>query len=230
MEAESRVLQMRAFGPLACFTRPEFKVERMSYEVMTPSAARGLLEAVLWKPAMRWRIHRVQVLSEIRFTSFKRNEVNGLGGGRPRLTAAQVEGTEPMPVYFADEDRAQRSTMALRDVDYVVEASFVLTTRAGADDNVAKFTEMFERRLEKGQWFHPPYFGCREFAAAVEPAPKGFRAIPLTKPLGFMLHDLEFDGTGRGTPRFFAATLRQGVLDVPPFERAERAPGGGQGA
>ena len=224
MAGESHVLKVRAFGPLACFTRPEFKVERMSYEVITPSAARGLLEAVLWKPAIRWRVHRIHVLKEIRFTSFKRNEVNG---GRPSLTPGQVAGREPMPEFYADEDRAQRSTLALQDVDYVIEASFVLTARAGEGDNVAKFTEMFERRLEKGQWFHAPYFGCREFSAAVEPAPAEFKALSLTKPLGLMLHDLEFDDAGRGRPRFFAATLRNGVVAVPPFERSERAPESG---
>lgn len=219
MRTESGVLRLRAFGPLACFTRPEFKVERMSYEVMTPSAARGLLEAVLWKPAIRWRIHRIHVLREIRFTSFKRNEVNG---GRASPTAAQIAGREAMPSYFADEDRAQRSTLALSNVDYVVEATFAMTPRAGEGDNVAKFTEMFERRLEKGQWFHPPYFGCREFSAAVEPAPSSFEAIRSTKPLGLMLHDVSFDPSGKGTPHFFPAVLRDGVLDVPPFEpRAE---------
>ncbi len=214
MERESRVLRLRAFGPLACFTRPEFKVERMSYEVMTPSAARGLLEAVLWKPAIRWQIHRIHVLREIQFTSFKRNEVNG---GRANPTAAQIEGREPMPAFFADEDRAQRSTLALSNVDYVIEATFAMTPRAGEGDNVAKFTEMFERRLEKGQWFHPPYFGCREFSAAVEPRPAIFNAIRCTKPLGLMLHDIQFDSGGRGTPHFFPAVLRDGVLDVPPF-------------
>jgi CRISPR-associated protein Cas5d len=212
MPGESRTLTLRAFGPLACFTRPEFKVERMSYEVITPSAARGLLEAVLWKPAIRWRIHRIHVLKEIRFTSFKRNEVNG---GRFSPNAAQIAGTQDMPDYFSDEDRAQRSTMALQDVDYVIEASFRLTARAGDGDNVAKFTEMFERRLEKGQWFHAPYFGCREFSAAVEPPSSDFRALPVTKPLGLMLHDLDFDAAGRGSPRFFPAVMRDGVVEVP---------------
>lgn len=220
MGTESGVLRLRAFGPLACFTRPEFKVERMSYEVMTPSAARGLLEAVLWKPAIRWHIHRVHVLRDIQFTSFKRNEVNG---GRANPTAAQIAGREPMLAFFADEDRAQRSTLALSNVDYVIEATFTMTQRAGEGDNVAKFREMFERRLDKGQWFHPPYFGCREFSAAVEPAPATFQAIRCTKPLGLMLHDLEFDGSGKGTPHFFPAVLRDGVLDVPPFAAAQGA-------
>ncbi len=225
MLRESRSLTLRAFGPLACFTRPEFKVERMSYEVITPSAARGLLEAILWKPAIRWHIRRIHVLKEIRFTSFKRNEVNG---GRFTPSAAQVAGAQAMPDYFSDEDRAQRSTMALQDVDYVIEASLRLTGRAGEGDNLAKFTEMFERRLEKGQWFHPPYFGCREFSAAVEPAPASFKALSVTKPLGLMLHDLDFDPAGRGSPRFFPAVLREGIVEVPEWAPATAAePSGG---
>jgi CRISPR-associated protein Cas5d len=218
---EPKRFSVRAFGPLACFTRPEFKVERVSYEVMTPSAARGVLEAVLWKPAIRWKIHRIAVLKEIRFTSFKRNEVNG---GRARPTEAEIAGRARMDDYFADEDRAQRTTLALSEVDYVIDASFALTDRAGPDEHVRKFEEMFERRLAKGQHHHAPYLGCREFAAAVEPADPTRTPIKLTKPLGFMLHDLEFDERGRGKPRFFAAMLRDGVVEVPPFERAEPAP------
>lgn len=215
MATESRVLKMRAFGPLACFTRPEFKVERMSYEVITPSAARGLLEAVFWKPAIRWQVRRIHVLRDIRFTSFKRNEVNG---GRANPSSGQIEGTEAVEPFFADDARAQRSTLALADVDYVIEATIRMTDRAGEGDNLAKFTEMFERRLEKGQWFHSPYFGCREFEASVEPAPARFKAIGATKPLGLMLHDIHFEKGGKATPHFFPAVLRDGVVEVPPFE------------
>jgi CRISPR-associated protein Cas5d len=221
MKGESQRFRVRAFGPLACFTRPEMKVERVSYEVITPSAARGLLEAVLWKPAIRWRIHRVEVHQEIRFTSVKRNEVNG---GKASPGAAQLAGTARMLPYFADEDRAQRSTLALANVDYIIEASFRMTDRAGPADNVKKFEEMFARRIERGQVHHQPYFGCREFVAYVEDAPTGARPIALTKPLGFMLHDLEFDENGRGKPRFFSAMLRDGVVEVPPFESAEHTP------
>src|SRR5438105_3111062 len=117
---------------MACFTRPEFKVERMSYEVITPSAARGIFEAICWKPAIRWRIERIHILNPIRFASVKRNEVNG---GRAAPTAAQMRGEEPMPLYLADEDRAQRSTLGLVDVDYIIDARFTLTEKAGSDDN-----------------------------------------------------------------------------------------------
>src|SRR5207249_7391890 len=118
----SRSFQVRARGPMACFTRPEMKVERVSYEVMTPSAARGLLEAILWKPAIRWRVHEIAVLAPIRWTSFRRNEVNSRASTRTTT-------------YFADADRAQRNTVALRDVDYVIRASFELTERASEADN-----------------------------------------------------------------------------------------------
>lgn len=173
MARESRVLRLRAFGPLACFTRPEFKVERMSYEVMTPSAARGLLEAVLWKPAIRWRIHRIHVLREIQFTSFKRNEVNG---GRANPTASQIAGRDPMPAFFADEDRAQRSTLALANVDYIIDATFAMTPRAGEGDNIAKFTEMFERRLEKGSG------STRRTSVAASSRRPSSRRRPLSRP------------------------------------------------
>ncbi|MCA9771059.1 MAG: type I-C CRISPR-associated protein Cas5 [Myxococcales bacterium] len=207
----SPTLRLRARGPLACFTRPELKVERVSYPVMTPSAARGLVEAVLWKPAIRWRIERIGVLAPIRFTSFRRNEVNRKAAVPAR---AVIEGGGPAPVYFADEDRAQRNTVALRDVDYVVEARFEMTERAGSDDNVNKFVEMFTRRVARGQRFHQPYFGCREFVADVLNADGAPDPVADSRELGIMLWDIEF-GPKRNTPRFFRARLVDGVLEVP---------------
>jgi CRISPR-associated protein Cas5d len=193
---------------MACFTRPELKVERVSYEIMTPSAARGVLEAILWKPAIRWRVEKIHVLAPIRFAQIKRNEVNS------RLSERGDHAS-----YCADEDRAQRNTVYLRDVDYVVEAAFDLTNKAGPEDNLTKFVEMFTRRLEKGQHFHQPYLGCREFAATVESAPA---VLPPTddtlglRPLGLILHDLDFENGNR--PRFFEARIVNGVMCVPPFE------------
>jgi CRISPR-associated protein Cas5d len=205
--------RVRVFGRLACFTRPEMKVERVSYEVMTPSAARGILEAILWKPAIRWIVRAIEVHAPIVFTSFKRNEVNT----RARTpSAGHVAGKDLFEPYFADEDRAQRNTLALRDVDYVVRAIFVMTERAGFDDNLTKFVEMFRRRLEKGQCHYMPYLGCREFTASFEPAPPDRAPPALSKPLGWMLHDLDFGPPVR--PRFFAAKIDNGVLHVPPFE------------
>lgn len=207
----SPLLQIQARGPLACFTRPELKVERVSYAVMTPSAARGLLEAVLWKPAIAWQIRRILVYSEIEFTSFRRNEVNS----RMVTPARSVcEGGGAVSPYFADEDRAQRNTVALRDVHYGIEAQFSLTPKAGPSDNVSKFVDMFRRRIEKGQHFHQPYFGCREFVAEILPDPEPRQPIPDSRDLGLMLWDIAFDARGN-RPIFFPARLEQGVLVVP---------------
>ena len=182
----SPTLRLRARGPLACFTRPELKVERVSYPVITPSAARGILEAVLWKPAIAWHVERIQVLKEIKFTAFRRNEVNHKAS-TPAM--ATIKNGGEAPVYFADDDknRAQRNTVALSDVDYLIEAHFTMTRGAGSDDNMNKFVDMFTRRVEKGQHFHQPYFGCREFVAEVLPSDSPPAAIHESPDLGLML-------------------------------------------
>lgn len=208
----SPTLSVRVCGPLAIFTRPELKTERVSYPVMTPSAARGLVEAILWKPAIRWQIERIKVLNPIHFTAFRRNELNK----KMSAPAAKIiaNGGELSP-YFAEDDRAQRNTIALRDVDYVIETFFTLTNRAGPEDNVNKFVEMFKRRVDKGQHFHQPYFGCRECIADVMPVDDDTPPpVSDTQDLGIMLWDIEF-ASKRNTPRFFVAKLRQGVLEVP---------------
>lgn len=207
----SPTLRLRARGPLACFTRPELKVERVSYPVITPSAARGLIEAVLWKPAILWCVERIHVLRDIHFTSFRRNEVNSKA---IPPSAKTVKDGGPVPLYFADEDRAQRNTVALRDVDYVVEAHFTLTDKTGPDDNMTKFVEMFQRRVEKGQHFHQPYFGCREFVAEVLTAEDAPSPISENRDLGLMLWDIIY-GPDQNRPVFFEADLKNGVLEVP---------------
>lgn len=220
MDPIPKLHRIRIRGDAACFTRPELKTERVSYEVMTPSAARGVLEAILWKPAIRWRIQRIHVLAPIRFGQIKRNEV-----------AKRLSEGSNHAAYFADEDRVQRNTLYLRDVDYVVEARFEMTDQAGPEDTPAKFAEMFERRLSKGQHFHQPYLGCREFPAHVEPAPAQWTTAPdLTgiKPLGLVLWDIEHSTKGTRLvdgqrvhvcdgcrPVFFEAKLEDGVLEVP---------------
>jgi CRISPR-associated protein Cas5d len=220
MKIRSSVLAIRARGPLALFTEPAFKVERVSYPIITPSAARGLLEAILWKPAMHWRIRRVRVLAPIRFTAFRRNEVNVKA---PMPSAAVIANGGEYRAIFADDDssRAQRNSIALRDVDYVIEADFALTERAGSDDSVAKFEAMFERRVEKGQHFHQPYLGCREFAADVGTADDAPRPIQESRDLGMLLWDIVHDDAG-SRPVFFPARLDDGVMDVP--EQPEGAP------
>jgi CRISPR-associated protein Cas5d len=219
MPERSPTFRVRVRGPLACFTRPEFKVERVSYEIITPSAARGIIDAIHWKPAIRWVVTRIHVSAPIVFISFRRNEVNSRVSVRNVLQAMQGA---PFPSYFADEDRAQRNTVALRDVDYVIEAHFVQGEKWHDNDSVPKHAAIFSRRLEKGQIFHQPYLGCREFAASVEPASDGLASrLPeeqKDKDLGWMLHDLDFGPPIR--PRFFRARLVDGVMDIPPFENA----------
>ena len=210
----SPTLRIRARGPLACFTRPELKVERMSYPVMTPSAARGLIEAILWKPAIAWHVDRIHILNPIRFTAFRRNEVNTKAAVPAQAT---VNSGGAAPIYCADTDRAQRNTVALCDVDYVIEAHFTLTDRAGEGDNINKFAEMFKRRVSKGQHFHQPCFGCREFIAEVMPADGAPSAITDTTDLGIMLWDIDY-GTTKDAPKrpiFFDARIENGVLHVP---------------
>lgn len=209
MAERSPSFKVRIRGPYACFTRPEMKTERVSYEIITPSAARGILEAILWKPAIRWHIERVHVLAPIRFEAVRRNEVKSKASARGEIDR-----------YFADEDRTQRNTLLLRDVDYVVEAHFAMTAKAGPDDNMTKFVDMFERRLRKGQHFHCPYLGCREFAAHVEPAPERWdvdSSLTDSRDLGMVLFDLDFDhdGSSRAMPRFFRAVLNGGCVEVP---------------
>lgn len=209
-KGRSPSLRLRAKGPLACFTEPAFKVERVSYPVMTPSAARGILEAVLWKPAIHWHVRCIRVLSPIRFVAFRRNEVNSKAPDPRR---------GPVRPFFADEDRAQRNTIALRDVDYVIEAEFAMTERAGRDESTAKFVEMFTRRVEKGQHFHQPYLGCREFAADIETADGAPPPIAETRDLGLMLWDIAFS-PGGNRPLLYEARMVNGVITVP--EQAEQ--------
>jgi len=212
IQKRSPTLSLRARGKLACFTRPELKVERVSYPVMTPSAARGILEAVCWKPAIAWHVERIKVLNEIRFTSFRRNEVNTKASAP---AAAVVRHGGEISHYFAEEDRAQRNTVALVDVDYVIEAHFTMTERAGPEDNVNKFIDMFSRRVENGQRFHQPYLGCREFPADILPARDAPQPIREDRELGLMLWDLDYAQGDKKRPIFFAAKLERGVLEVP---------------
>jgi len=210
-------LSLRVRGDVACFTRPELKAERVSYPVITPSAARGVLEAVLWKPAICWRVERIKVLAPISFTSFRRNELGAVAAPPSRSVVTRGGRHDD---FFVEDRRQQRNTVALREVDYVIEARFSLTERAGPDDNRAKFVDMFRRRVEGGQHFHQPYLGCREFAADVS-AVDGATPPPIseTRELGLMLWDIDYardqDGSPQNRAIFFAAQLVCGVLEVP---------------
>ncbi len=217
-------VRLKVWGEYACFTRPEMKVERVSYDVITPSAARGILEAIYWKPAIRWVIERIRVLNPIRFDTIRRNEV----AGKLPLTAvrkAMQDGKSPVET-FVDEDRQQRAALVLRDVAYIIEACFDFTGEE--DRNTAKHKEMFERRAQKGQCFHRPYLGCREFPAMFElldgPTPAPHESLNGPRDLGYMLHDIDF--ADHMTPRFFRPTMIDGVIEVPHTDCPNGGPGG----
>lgn len=220
MTISSSLFHVRIRGELACFTRAEFKTERVSYDIITPSAARGVLEALLWKPAIYWQVHRILILSPPQFIQIRRNEVTSRASVATLLRAAR--GGTPSD-YYADEDRAQRNTVALRDVDYAVEASFRMTSRRGPDDNVRKFEEMFERRLSRGQCHMQPYLGCREFPALVEPYDGTPPPWGEDGDWGQMLHDVRYSQRGN-VPVFFHARMVHGVVEVPEWEAHDDSP------
>jgi len=204
-------LAVRVWGDLACFTRPEMKVERVTYPVMTPSAARGVLEAIFWKPEFRWRVEEIWVLRPISYFSILRNEINTRQSERSASTWQREGGG-----YDAAGDRAQRHTLALREVAYLIKAQIVL--RSHADANPAKYRDQFRRRVADGRCFATPFLGCREFSASFGEPAGDERPINLSDTLGPMLLDLDYapGRSGRGTPRFFDAELAAGVLRVPP--------------
>lgn len=217
-------IRLHIWGDRACFTRPEMKVERVSYDVITPSAARGILEAIHWKPAIRWHIDRIHVLEPIRFESIRRNEVGGKLSPAS-VTKAMKAGSTAGLANYVDEDRQQRAATVLRKVGYVIAAHFELTEKAGPDDSVGKHLDIFNRRARKGQCFHAPCMGVREFPAHFAllddgaPLPPTSPALERDKDLGWMLHDIDFaDGM---TPRFFRAQMTDGVIAVPGWTHAE---------
>jgi len=219
-ETPGQTVHLRVWGDNACFTRPEMKVERVSYDVMTPSAARGVLEAILWKPAIRWIVTRIDVLNPIRWESVRRNEVSDVVPVSSVRTAMNKGGQ--LALYIEDK-RQQRAGLFLRDVDYLIQAHFELTAKAGPEDNLRKFAEMFRRRAEKGQCFNQPYLGCREFSAAftwIDATEDLPTPITETRDLGWMLHDIDYSGD-EPMPRFFRATLDNGSLYVPSLESEE---------
>ncbi|MEN2786506.1 type I-C CRISPR-associated protein Cas5c [Sphingomonas qilianensis] len=211
-------VRLHVWGDHACFTRPEMKVERVSYDVMTPAAARGILEAIHWKPAIHWEITRIHVLKPIRFQSIRRNEVSAKASASLAKSAMKAGTTAGLGIDIANA-RQQRASMLLIDVGYVIEARFVMTDRAGAEDTPAKHIAMFNRRARDGQCFHRPCLGTREFAADFrlieEGAPLPESALDLAernRDLGWMNYE---PGYAPGTPaRFFRALLEDGVLEV----------------
>lgn len=229
-------------GPFACFTRPEMKVERVSYDVITPSAARAIFDAILWKPAIIWRVRKIEVLAPIRWISVRRNEVG-------KVASPRSEGI------YIEMDRQQRAGLLLRDVSYRLHAQFEFIppekrgqvinlvsedlldpVEAGelqkpdikSDETEAKYAAMFERRAKKGQCFHQPYLGCREFAASVRLVENGAKsATPISesRDLGWMLFDLDYTNPSDPKPLFFRPKMEKGVITVPDRTNTEEVRG-----
>ncbi|PWB83579.1 MAG: type I-C CRISPR-associated protein Cas5 [Methylocystaceae bacterium] len=214
-------LKLHVWGERACFTRPEMKVERVSYDVMTPSAARGIVEAIHWKPAIRWIVDRIHVLKPIRFESIRRNEV-GSKIPESSVRSAMRSGKLGDLVTVVDEDRQQRAATVLRDVAYVIEAHFERTSKWGPDDSDAKHIDMVRRRARSGQCFQRPCLGAREFAADFEliegELPRVDAGLIGRRDLGFMLLDIDFSADAR--PVFFRAEMIDGVIETPRLEDA----------
>lgn len=205
-------VEVRVWGEYACFTRPEMKVERVSYDVPTPSAARGILESILWKPAIRWVVRQIEVLKPIQWANVRRNEVSAVGSFK-LAKQAMKSGEVPSGITI-EEKRQQRAALVLKDVEYVIRAEFEMTDCAGPEDNEGKFLDMFRRRVEKGQCYRRPYLGTREFAAHFGPVPDEYSPIESSTPLGWMFYDFDYDQSPPGD-QFFRATLNEGVVEVP---------------
>lgn len=208
-------VKAETWGPLAIFTRPEMKTERMSYDVMTPSAARGILESIYWKPELRYIIDRIYVCNPIRFTNIRRNEVSEK---IPRTDALAAMNGCKVPYMYAPSVIQQRASTVLRDVRYVIEAHFELTGKGGERDSEEKHYAILMRRLKNGQCFMQPYFGCREFPAkfrlfeseTVPTAPENMGE----KDLGFMLYDMDYSDRQNIKPMFFRAVMHDGCIDI----------------
>ena len=207
-------VKVKVWGEYALFSRPEMKVERCSYDVITPSAARGTLEAIYWHPGMKWVIDKIYVQKPVQFTSIRRNEVKSKISSNNVLS---VYNGADKPLYISTKsDIVQRASLLLRDVSYVIEAHFEMTEKAVESDNPGKFKDIIMRRLKRGECYHTPYFGCREFPAnfclcedeKIETAYSG------EKDLGFMLYDMDFSDLDNIQPMFFRALMKDGVINL----------------
>ena len=211
-------------GDFACFTRPEMKVERVSYDVMTPSAARAVFDSILWKPAIRLHVSKIEVLKPIRWVSIRRNEIAKVVSADNAKTAMK-KGSGNLGIYIEDEGvRQQRAGLFLRDVAYRIHAHFELLPNAGENNTPGKFLDMFEHRAEKGQCVNQPYLGCREFACdfrLIDTKQQAAAPIAETRDLGWMLHDMDYSNAANPQPRFLRAQLENGVLHIPAWVSEE---------
>ncbi len=211
------MIRVEVKGDFACFSRPEFKAERVSYDIITPSAARGVLESVFWHPGMKYYIDKIYLLSKISFANIKRNEVAS------KASASNIQkvmnGNNSLLYLATSLDIQQRATMLLKNVHYIIEAHFDMTDKANETDNPGKFQEMIKRRLRKGQNYYQSYLGCREFPAQVSLFEGDISLLKLAyseeeKDLGFMLYDMDYSDKNNIVPMFFRAVLKNGVLDL----------------
>lgn len=206
-------VKVEVWGNYACFSRPELKIERFSYECMTPSAGRGILEAIYWHPGMKWVVDKIYILSPVQFTNIRRNEVKSKVSGTKVRTA--MSGKSADLFINTTSDIQQRAATVLKNVHYVIEAHFELTENANESDNAGKFQDIMRRRLEKGQCYHQPYFGCREFP--VKFRKWEFDSVPtanINRDLGFMLYDMDYSDKNDIKPMFFRAVVNNGVLNL----------------
>lgn len=213
-------IKLKVWGDYACFTRPEMKVERVSYDVITPSAARGILEAIYWKPAIRWVIDEIKVINPIKFENIKRNELSGVISSNTVKRA--YLGSKDVNIYQSTKDIVQRGAMVLKDVSYYISAHFELTDKVGETDTVEKHYNIALRRANKGQCFHRPYLGCREFSAQFELADEEDKEsfyVKSEKDLGYMLWDMDFKD--EATAIFFRPTMKDGVISIPDLQRGD---------
>lgn len=208
-------VRVKVWGDYALFSRPEMKVERCSYDVMTPSAARGILEAIYWHPGMCWKIDRIHVLKPIQFTSIRRNEVKSKVSANNVLSV--YNGAKKELFISSKDDIVQRASLLLKDVAYVIDAHFEMTDKANDTDNPGKFKDIIMRRLKRGECYHTPYFGCREFPVnfcLCEEEVRGAYEVVEEKDLGFMLYDMDYSDPENIQPMFFRAVMRRGILDL----------------
>lgn len=215
-------IRLEVWGDYALFTRLEMKAERVSYDVMTPSAARGLLESVYWHPGMKWIIDRIYVRAPVCFMNLRRNEVKATASARAARTV--MERGHGALYISTPENIQQRAALLLRDVHYVIEAHFDMTAQAAPGDNPGKFQDIVKRRIKKGQCYHQPYFGCREFPAQFrlcEEIPPCPPALEGERDLGWMLWDMDYTDPENIQPMFFRAKLQDGVLEVPQRDSGE---------
>ena len=215
-------VSLEVWGSYALFSRPELKTERVSYDVMTPSAARGLIEAIFWHPGLRYTIDRIHVCAPIRTMNLRRNEVKSTVSARAARTVMERGRGE---LYLATPaDIQQRAALLLRDVHYVIEAHFDMTPQAAPGDNPGKFQDILKRRIHRGQFYHQPCFGCREFPAQfrlcrdLPPCPEELKG---ERDLGYMLWDMDYADPENITPLFFRAKLVDGVLEIPRRDSGE---------